>query len=189
MAVNAAILSLIIAFIRRGRVSGIADVFDQARHFWLIVVPLVLVLGLWFGGSVIPPVIWRPLAGWIHIVYTIAFICFFAANLKFTGMWFMMIGQLMNLLPVVANAGKMPVSEAASKIAGAGDVHGEFLRHVAMSDTTRFNFLSDVIPIPFKYIPGGVISPGDILIAVGLFVLIQVAMCPRKKRQAGAQDA
>jgi hypothetical protein len=181
LAINAAILSIIIALIRRGRLAGLADLFDSAKGFWLVVVPLVIVIVSWVGMGKVQPSIWIPLTGGLHILATIAFLGFFVANLKLPGMWVLLIGHGMNFLPIVTNGGKMPVSETASRIAGAGDVHGQFMRHVAMSSSTHFNFLSDIIPIHTKLIPAGVISPGDVIVAVGLFILIQFAMCPRKK--------
>jgi hypothetical protein len=188
MAVNAAILSIIIALFRRGRFSGLADLFDSVRHFWLILVPFVSVVIMWIGLGRVNHAHWTVISGVLHIVSTIAFVVFFALNLKIKGIWFFFVGQAMNLLPIAANGGKMPVSEAASKIANAGAVEGEMLRHCVMTSSTRFNLLADIVPIPVKFFPG-VVSPGDVLIAIGIFILIQFAMCPPRKRVLGAENA
>jgi hypothetical protein len=189
MAFDAAVLSLAIALLRRGRVSGLADLFDRVRHFWLLAAAFVITI-VWFLMLRLPDSIRLPLGGGLHILVTVAFIVFFAMNLRFSGMLFLMIGEALNLLPIAANAGRMPVSQWAILRTGGEVLKGTEMRHVAMSGSTHFNFLADTIPVPQLWrLPGGVISPGDFLVAVGLFVLIQYAMCSLKKPESGATDA
>ena len=53
---------------------------------------------------------------------------------------------------------------------------GRILTHVLIDKSTKLSILSDIIPIPKPYLFPKIISLGDILIAIGLFVLIQTYM-------------
>ncbi len=192
MAEAAAILSFIIALFRRGRPAGLADLFDNVRHFWLVLVPFVMVIVMSVGNGRVSPAVWLPLSAWLHVIYSVALVAFFAVNLNIRGMWSLLLGQGLNMLPILANGGKMPISVWAGRVAGMPELPSMMLRHVAMSSSSRFNWLGDFIPIPVKLkflLIGGVLSPGDVFIAIGLFVLIQCAMCPVKKKVSGAQNA
>lgn len=89
-------------------------------------------------------------------------------------------GLVLNALAIAANGGKMPVR------AGAVDVLAErnqAATHVTFMSSRRFLFLGDVIRLPLN---GGhylLLSPGDILVALGAFLLIQHIML------AGPRDA
>lgn len=183
-------LSIAIALIRRGKLSLIADLFDGVKYYWLLLVPLVSMLIGWAGMDRVSTGVWSPLTGWMHIVTSIVFVIFFVSNARVPGMLLMAVGQGVNCLPIIANTGKMPVDAIASDLVNAGHVHGVYLRHVQMSNATHLNFISDIIPVPsvIKFMPAAVVSPGDVLIAVGLFVLIQVAMVPKKKPSAGVAN-
>ena len=85
----------------------------------------------------------------------------------------MALGYIFNLLPISVN-GKMPVSLNALII--TSDIekinlikNGFSLSHKVFEDPKLF-FLSDIIPIPKPYIYARVISIGDILISIGLFI-------------------
>jgi hypothetical protein len=57
-----------------------------------------------------------------------------------------------------------------------------------MSSSTHFNFLADFIPVPSSLeVLRNVLSPGDVLMAVGIFLLVQMTMCPRKQAQAAEE--
>lgn len=183
-------LSVLIALIRRGKLSRLADLFDGVNYYWMLLVPLISMLIGWAGKDSVSTDVWSPLTGWLHVATSIVFVVFFACNARVSGMLLMAVGQGINCLPIIANAGKMPVDASASNLVNAGHVHGVYLRHVEMSSATHLNFISDIIPVPsvIKFMPAAVVSPGDVVIAIGLFVLIQAAMVPKKKPSVGVAN-
>lgn len=180
MALEAAIFSIILAFIRRGRFSGLMDMFDRIRHLWLIFVPAGLLAISVIGRNYrIPQEVWGPVTGGLHFVANIGFLVLFCVNRRLPGMKWLLVGQVMNLVPVMMNGGKMPVAAWAAKMAGTPDPSGETMRHAGMAG---FHILGDYIPLTSPpMLTAAVVSPGDVLMAVGIFWLIQAAMCQRKR--------
>jgi hypothetical protein len=111
------------------------------------------------------------------VVFALLFLCFWF-NKKYIGLWFIGIGASLNALVMIINGGRMPVSLEAMQKAGiqvATDMvlSGADNKHIVLSDTTRLGFLADII-----YLPGilgwgiGVLSIGDIIVALGLFIFV-----------------
>jgi Na+/H+-dicarboxylate symporter len=71
----------------------------------------------------------------------------------------------------------MPVSESALERAGLARstsvVHGHLAKHVQMNHDTTLRFLGDVIPLSWFR---SVVSPGDVLMAIGISLLVAAAM-------------
>lgn len=93
-------------------------------------------------------------------------------------------GFILNLLPMILNGGKMPVSESAMiSIGKIEEVEimkkGLMFGHQLINENTRFSFLSDIIPFNF-FIPK-VISLGDIVIALGVALFISHYMIKDRK--------
>ncbi len=102
-------------------------------------------------------------------------------NLHLWSMRILALGTVLNFAAIVANGGLMPVSPAARLQAGMtvigqsgfGTVLPEGTGILLPVDQTNLWFLSDIIPISSV---GGVFSPGDVLIGVGLlFFLVEAA--------------
>ena len=85
-------------------------------------------------------------------------------------------GWALNLLAIVLNGG-MPVSESALDRAGIAPstsvIHGHLSKHVLVNHGTVLRVLGDVIPLSWFR---SVISPGDIVMAVGIGLLVAAAM-------------
>ena len=85
-------------------------------------------------------------------------------------------GWALNLLAIVPNGG-MPVSESALDRSGIAPsisvIHGHFSKHVPVNHGTVLRVLGDVIPLSWFR---SVISPGDIVMAVGIGLLVAAAM-------------
>ncbi len=111
---------------------------------------------------------------------------FVLRNVHVRGMPLVGTGLLLNVLVVLAN-GAMPVSLSAAQRAGVGTTSilaGDDPRHELAGDRTRLDWLADVVPVP---LPGvsQVLSPGDVLIAAGIGVLVANGMIrPGSGRQA-----
>ena len=86
------------------------------------------------------------------------------------GIWLISVGAALNLVVILANGGRMPVApELATSMAGRANVG----QYTLMGSQTNLNILGDWIklgPISQAY------SPGDVLIAVGLAIVVFLAI-------------
>jgi len=109
-------------------------------------------------------------------------------NIKMPGLIFIIFGLLLNILVISANGGFMPVTLEALSRAGLGHMAlgtGNGARVMASKDVilsreaTRLWFLSDILVLSKPFPLGSVFSVGDILLALGVFVLLQRTMCSK----------
>lgn len=109
-------------------------------------------------------------------------------NRRYVGLWFIGLGALLNALVMLFNGGRMPVdmsllgNEAYMTKALDLMLKGADNKHVALDAATKIPFLADIISVPgFIGLGMPVISIGDIIVAVGLFLLcLQFMLKPRK---------
>lgn len=85
-------------------------------------------------------------------------------------------GLLVNLIPIAFNNGKMPVYGDALIELGLNQQfillkNNLVVTHTLIDDASKIQFLSDIIP--FKYLFPKVLSVGDLIIAFGIFLIIQ----------------
>lgn len=102
---------------------------------------------------------------------------FLGLNRRTPGVLLIATGLLINVTVVLAN-GAMPVSTRAAHRAGvslAAIGAGADPRHLVAHAGTPLRALADVVPLPLPLHPE-VVSPGDVLIAGGLGVLVALAM-------------
>lgn len=114
------------------------------------------------------------------VVFILLFIGFWF-NRKYIGIWAIWLGALCNMLVMSLNGGKMPVSiEAVKRAKLPIDLVVSETRHkmVDISGSTRLPFLADIIVPPgFLGLGMKIVSIGDMIVAVGLFILmLQVIM-------------
>ncbi|MHB1417171.1 MAG: DUF5317 domain-containing protein, partial [Chloroflexota bacterium] len=106
------------------------------------------------------------------------------ANRRLPGMLVVGLGVLMNFLVIAANGGYMPIAPEALVAQGQHALAAaETGTHVAGSkdavverEQTRLWFLSDVITTPGIPFWQRSFSVGDVVLAVGLFCLVQGGM-------------
>ncbi len=134
-----------------------------------------------------------------------SYLCLLAmawGNRRLPGMKLIALGVLMNFAVMVVNGGYMPVTPEALVTVGHQDLvySMESGARVASSkdiilerEETTLWWLSDIFVIPRDWPLSGSFSLGDMMIALGGFVLIQAAMldrdggqgliCPTKERE------
>ena len=110
------------------------------------------------------------LLGWLYL------------NRRAPGLQVAAVGIAANCVPVIVNAGHMPVWDHALAVAGmsAADIAGNpfhfLLKADSLDDFVRSaGILGDVLPIPLPFFRD-VVSIGDLLLAIGIFVTIVSAM-------------
>ncbi|MGM0651338.1 MAG: DUF5317 family protein [Bacillota bacterium] len=103
----------------------------------------------------------------------------FFRNSLHVGFFIAGIGIYLNLLVISANSGLMPVNSAnipaqVSEELSSGE-SSPF--HTATSDDTRLEILADIISLPYRY--NQLLSIGDIIMAAGVFYIIQHQMAKK----------
>lgn len=163
---------------------------------WLFAIALGLVFGLVTGGSignlarlrfrwpwviliavvVREAVLLTPLnrVDGARFVYVLALAAIVAWTIwhfdRVRGIWLVTAGAALNLLVIVVNGARMPV---APELAASLIRHGNVGQYTVMGSQTQLNLLGDWIslwPSPEAY------SPGDVLIALGLAVVVFLAV-------------
>ena len=111
------------------------------------------------------------------VVFTLLFIVLWY-NRKHLGLWIIALGASLNALVMMVNGGRMPVSlEKLEKVDMPEFIEllksGADNKHIVMSELTKLNFLADIFYIPGFLGKGAyVLSIGDYIVAVGLFVFV-----------------
>jgi len=129
----------------------------------------------------------------IMVIYVIGLL-FVALNRNQPGFKTIFVGVLLNFLVMALNGGTMPVSlEAASMIgleyAELLQVNDVVFKHAALTELTRLPFLGDIIPVVAPYPREMVISIGDIVMNVGIFMFLQQIMTAEKKGLGSSEEA
>jgi len=177
--IEAMLLGFIAGKIRGGKLDGLTR-FAVRMPFLLIAGFLVYV----FSGIMIflesPFFIENQLYITIGVHLILFAVLFF--NLQYRSVWLILLGTLGNFTAVVLNQGKMPLDPVALENAGmhsmltsleAGTLHNYISVYEVEGFTT---YLGKIFATPEVYPFSQVLTPGDILIAIGLFFLIQRAM-------------
>ena len=160
------LLALILVPLTGGHLSRLADI--DLKAMWAIGVALGLQILI---ISIIPDRL-----EWSHVpihFLSYAFAAVFVwMNRSIPGMVIVALGALCNFIAIAANGGVMPASPAAQRSAGIVHETGEFANSAALEDPNLL-FFGDVFAIPdsVPYLDN-VFSVGDVLIALGIFVLI-----------------
>jgi len=182
-----AVFSFVIALLRGGKLKHLGQL--QLRQMWLAFMPLVFILLLDVTRRVGYPDIVRGVSGWFHLLAYCLLLALVWVNRRLAGTLLLAFGLFLNMVVLAFNDGRMPVSYAAAKRAHMRPFELRLLksndmqRHLLMSSRTRLNFLADIIPI--RYPTPEVVSVGDLVLAGGVFILIQAAMLPPKRAPAG----
>ncbi|WP_172251191.1 DUF5317 domain-containing protein [Saccharibacillus deserti] len=110
----------------------------------------------------------------------VALLVCFALNRKKAGIPLIGLGCSMNLVALFSNGGKMPVSSEALRQAGLEHLTDYSLasRHSGMGENS-FAWLGDWIPFLTPVGTNYVLSPGDLVVGIGL-ILFMLGMSKRR---------
>lgn len=175
------LLALISGWLSRGSLFNLEKV--KFRSLYIFIAGLILQIPLRLG---IPVDDYFPdylLGNQLYILSLFLILFTILMNIRLQGFKFLALGASMNFLAITANGGKMPISYKAVGIAGmmrdfeiAIEGGGWIHFTISKQGETLFPFLGDVIPLPLGNYFSRVISPGDILIASGMFLFIFYSM-------------
>lgn len=176
MVFDGIIISLIVGFFRKGNLKSLP--YLTFKYGWIF--PLLLVIEIFVFIFQNKIVFLGKVSGFIYIAVYILGLLFIAMNRKNPGFLLIFVGVLLNFLPIILNGGRMPVSLEAASILDPSYkdalLHGMYAKHAALTDSTQLGFLGDIIPITKPYPKTQIISIGDIVMNIGIFLYIQYIM-------------
>lgn len=154
----------------------------RLRLRWIGLLAASLVIQLLIFPSFTPEAIFPYATTALHLL-SYALVCLWlAVNHRMGRTLLLGIGAICNLAVLAANGGYMPASIRALEAAGQTGTaqhlaeHGTYANIVLMSDTTRLNWLGDVLHLPSWMPLATAFSIGDVLIFAGLIWLIARGM-------------
>ena len=183
MLLDALVISLIIALLRGGKLRRLAEL--PLKRVELIVLAFLIQFLLSWGGE--RGVVF--LLKWGVYLYIVSYVLLLVAiwyNRHIKEMIIFGIGIACNFLAILANGGHMPVSLNALNRTGMMDVlpllkSKTYVLHSVLNEGAKLKFLTDIIPLPSPYPRPRVLSIGDIIMALGIFLLIQHSMGKKRK--------
>lgn len=176
-------VSIIVGKLRGGRIASLGEMPIKGLPFIFGALALEVALNLAGYAGVVSGARAPALTVIAHVGSYILLFYGIARNLALTGMGWILAGSALNAVVIVANGGRMPVSEKCALQAGLASYlvslkEGRVPTHTLLDSGTRLWFLGDVLAFPSNpvWTPSYVFSLGDVFIMVGLFVLIQFGM-------------
>ncbi len=173
------ILSLIIGKIRGGKIQNLNQLHIKAWYLFIISIlikTLSLLIISRFDNKLSSFVI--DYFKYIHVFIYLLLIIGLTVNWKTLSLRMILVGTILNFLPILFNKGTMPVSLDALKYAGQYNQivlleKNRIITHSLFNKSTKLKYLGDLIPISKPYVFPKIISIGDLIIALGVFILIQ----------------
>ncbi|ADD01817.1 conserved hypothetical protein [Thermoanaerobacter mathranii subsp. mathranii str. A3] len=181
-------VSLIYGTLKKGKISGIADI--EIKKPSLFIAAFVLEFGMLnFSNK------------FYGVIKYQSYIHFFVYLLLFIGLWYnrnnkyfriISVGVFLNFIVIFANGGRMPVSIDALKAAGLNNLilqlqANRIATHQVLKSSTRLKFLADVLVLPKPYPLPKAFSIGDFIMATGTFLLVTNAMLKKVKSHDGTR--
>ena len=171
MNIEAAILSLVVGLIRHGRISNLIRI--PFRGAYAFAIPLALfAIASYLTHHTSDPSLAVLGTRATNILQYLVLLTAIGLNLHIREMKIMGIGAFSNFLTLAVNGGVMPISLWAARASGVYPflARTKLVRHAIMTPDSRLRPLTDIIPVPGFHT---VLSLGDVVLAVGIFMLIQ----------------
>ncbi len=175
------ILSVVIGWIRGGTLRRFGGI--SLKTMWIFVLAFILQILLVLLGVNGTSII----LNYIRPIYIVSYLLLFIGivlNIKYRELIVILIGGLLNLFVFISNSGKIPVTVEGLRLAGLDNIAnfvqaGKMSLYIPLSEGVKYGFLGQIITIGQPYPYPQVLSIGDVIIALGLFVFIQGVMLDR----------
>lgn len=190
MVYDGIILSLIIGFIRKGSLRGLATL--KIKFGWVFPLLFIFEFAVFYLENKVAFL--GDISNYLFIVvYVIGLLLIWVNRKEHSGFYLIFLGVLMNFLVMVFNGGRMPVSEEAARILDPSYIEalkqGLYAKHELLTKATHLPFLGDIIPLTKPYPREQVISIGDVIMNIGIFMFIQKLMVQTKKIDSSSKYA
>jgi hypothetical protein len=155
------VLGLLIGVASGGKIGNLAHL--KLRWPWFVLVVLLI-----REAAVIDPLSRIDGVQYVYAASLAGLVGWTAWHVKrVPGVWVVTLGAAMNLIVILANGARMPV---AAGLAGSLLSRGHVGQYVLMGPDTNLNWLADWIGFPWPV--KGAYSPGDLVIAVGIGIVV-----------------
>jgi hypothetical protein len=183
MVFDGIVISAILGLLRGGSFRSFSGL--RLKYGWIFPVLLAVQLIVFITQNKL---------AWIAAISSYLFIAVYMIGLLFlwmnrnqNGFMLIWIGVLLNFIVMIANGGRMPVSLDAAVILDPAFTtylkEGLYAKHQILTDASIFGFLGDIIPISSPYPKEQVISIGDVIMNIGIFIFIQHLMLQHKAKK------
>lgn len=173
--------SVLLALLRGGRPLALADV--RVRLWGLVLLAFAVRIGLreaghagWVGIAALAP--------WVHVASYLLLLVVVIVNRRLPWIGPSALGILANVVVIAVNGGRMPVAVPGAGVdvsaAWALGFPGDYM-HAAATDATRLPWLGDWIDVTWPFPRPEAFSPGDLLLAAGVFLMIQRLALVRRR--------
>ena len=185
MFVEPAIIGLLFAWIRKGRLRNIERL--DIRGWYLFFIGALIQLSLSLGKALNFSLIENIVENHFFTIYLTSYMFLILgvlANIDKRFMKFILLGLTLNGLVIFSNGGKMPVSLEGirgEKLTSQISQREFDIKHEALDADTRLKYLADIILIPKPYPLARIISLGDIFIMLGVVVFFPDNMIYRSE--------
>jgi hypothetical protein len=184
MVFDGIIISLIVGILRRGSFKNFSLL--NLRYGWIF--PLLLVIEIIVFSFQNQFKVLGEISSYIFMAVYVVGLLFLFINRKNPGFVIIFIGVFLNFLVMVLNGGRMPVSVHAATVLDPGYIDALksslYAKHEVLNQSTKLGFLGDIIPLTKPYPHTQIISIGDVIMNIGIFLFIQHLMVrlPRNKK-------
>ena len=182
MIVETMFLSILVGKLKGGKIRNLEDLYINGWYLFVLSfsIEILTLLIISRGDGFLSKTLENQFF-YIHILIYLTLIIGLTMNWKSIGLRIVLFGSILNFLPIIFNGGRMPVLRNAlihSKLYNQISLleQERIMTHILGTKDTKLIVLGDIIPIGKPYILPKVISIGDVLIAIGLFLLIQINM-------------
>ncbi|CAH0118465.1 MULTISPECIES: DUF5317 domain-containing protein [unclassified Paenibacillus] len=188
MVYDGIIISIVLGLIRGGSLKSFADL--RLKHGWIFIVLLAVQIVMFIFQSRWD---WLSYASnYFYMAVYVVGLYFLWINRSHTGFPWIFAGVLLNFIVMAANGGRMPVSPEAASVLDPFFTQalqeGVYGKHQLITDSTRLGFLGDIIPLSSPYPRTQVISVGDVVMNIGIFVFIQHLMLADKMKKSSLKS-
>ncbi len=178
------VLSVAVGYLRRGRLSNYLQ--NPLRGVFLPIFAFALEAALGLISKWLPWPSDRWLWAAVSIEYALIF-AFVVLNIKRASFWVIAVSSALNFAAIAANGFRMPISPIVHNYSVFEGIvervsAGKMVEYVLVGWDAPLWFLGDTIPV--LWVAPGLASIGDLGIAVGMFLLVQGIMCPKKEKPA-----
>ncbi|HHV38896.1 MAG TPA: DUF5317 domain-containing protein [Tepidimicrobium sp.] len=184
MLIEAILISIIVGMIRRGKLRRLRALTH--RSMWILILGIAIQYILFFLSGLEDMDMVNLVVTYsreIQILSYFLILIGIVANMRYRASKFLLAGYGMNFLAIWANQWKIPIlSEAIPLIDGSGlkdMVESGITLYTSISQGTRFPILGNIIVFADPYPLAKIISVGDLIIGLGIFLLIQQIMLGR----------
>lgn len=181
MVFDGILISIIIGFLRKGSLRGIAELNVRGGLIFPILLIIQLSIYLFQGKYEFLIMI----SGYLFILIYLFGMYFLWLNRQQYGFLLILAGVFLNFLVMALNGGRMPVSMEAAMILDPHYIDvlktSVYGKHTLLTESTKLAFLGDIIPITNPYPKTQVISIGDVFMNIGVFFFIQHLMLSHKR--------